>query len=1202
MPSLASVFVPVRPEFGSFARDTKSGLLAGFNAAEADATVAGGRAGRKYGKRVADEAGKEMKGGIGRQARETGELIAGAFAVEKVVEFFGDSIKAASDLNEAGNKLQVTFGSATGNVTQWAQGAATSFGLSTLAAEDAATTFGVFAKSAGLGGQAAAGFSEQMGGLAGDLASFYNTSPEQAIDAIGAALRGESEPIRQYGVLLDDATLRQQALAMGLISTTKTALTPQQRVLAAQAAILKQTTAAQGDFARTSGGLANQQRILAAEMENVKGTVGQALLPIMLEMVSLVRDYGIPVLDTFGKIMGGIPPSAFALAAGVGGAVVAVRAGTKAFDAASSAAKTVGDVILWLGRSSETAAVAQNAEAAAATRQATANQAAAVAAGEQAAASVRQAGANDAAAASAARMGTAFGTAVGRLTVAAGAIGIVFGTIKLGEWLSGLNAATVSTDKLAESMTRAGAVGGSTEFRHLFDRAGIGNFTIDTQDATEAMHQFANEASDAFGQGLYQSGQRFLSFGLSAHEADADLAKLDDTLVGMARGGNAAAAAAMFAQLQGELQKAGYSTTFINRVLPKYSQVAQEASRASAAYAAAVAQADAAQRAALPAAQRTYSTTRGATVATVAYSAQMGIGANVLRSVAGPATAAHTQALGANTAAGRAAAQVMGRVSSTVSGLATALHAQVIPAHQEQARKLVNVQDAAYAAYLKERLLADANRDGATTTKEWNKYLDDQYKKLQTLSDATIGQWQADIGLKGAQADLTQSIKENGRTLDLNTAKGRANAGVLQNVASQTRDNLKAHRDAGEPMRQFSQRVADSTKRLEDEAVKAGMSRSAARKYADAILGVPRKQVTEYVAQNIAKARAQAQALKADLDKLRGVQTITLRANTDGSFTKVWMTAAGGTRSTTLRAHGGPIPGHSPTPTADNVPLMATAGEHMWSVAEVNAAGGHKAVANLRAAALSGTLQALATGGPVYRTARQNYQPNMTSSVSANFTKALNTVANYVGKGYFAEAGPSVNMPGGGVQRWLPMVRQALSIAGQPQSLAATTLRRMNQESGGSPTAINRWDINWQRGTPSVGLLQVIGPTYARWHHPAYNRGPFAYGVSEDPLSNTLASMRYAIGNYGSLARAYNRAGGYDGGGWVAPGQAARNTTGQPERMLDPQESRSYAAAKAGGGRGAMVVHVYLDGARVIDDRIRVVVEDGLDAAGSQFD
>lgn len=144
---------------------------------------------------------------------------------------------------------------------------------------DAQATFGIFGKSAGLAGKDLSGFTGQLTTLATDLASFNNTSVEESIEAIGAALRGEAEPMRKYGVLLDDASMRQQALRMGLIKTTKQALTPQQKVLAAQALIMEQTKDAQGDFARTSGGLANQQRILKAEFQNMSAELGMAFLP-----------------------------------------------------------------------------------------------------------------------------------------------------------------------------------------------------------------------------------------------------------------------------------------------------------------------------------------------------------------------------------------------------------------------------------------------------------------------------------------------------------------------------------------------------------------------------------------------------------------------------------------------------------------------------------------------------------------------------------------------------------------------------------------------------------------------------------------------------------------------------------------------------------------------------------------------------------
>jgi hypothetical protein len=238
-----------------------------------------------------------------------------AGAAQQAVGYMGDAVAAASDMGETTSKVGVVFGDASDGVLSWAENAATAFGQSKQQALDAASTFAIFGKSAGLSGQDLQSFSTNFVGLASDLASFNNTSPEQAIEAIGAALRGEAEPMRAYGVLLDDASMRQKALEMGIISTTKEALTPQQKVLAAQALIYEQTSLAQGDFARTSGGLANQQRILDAQMTNLKTTVGEALLPVMLTLTTafngLVQQY-LPPLSAF--IREQVVPAATAMA------------------------------------------------------------------------------------------------------------------------------------------------------------------------------------------------------------------------------------------------------------------------------------------------------------------------------------------------------------------------------------------------------------------------------------------------------------------------------------------------------------------------------------------------------------------------------------------------------------------------------------------------------------------------------------------------------------------------------------------------------------------------------------------------------------------------------------------------------------------------------------------------------------------------
>lgn len=254
--------------------------------------------------------GDQMGAGVGKSKGFAGAgLAAGvAFAASfaavgiaqvagAVKDFLGDAISKASDLSETQSKVGQIFGGAQGKVKDFAKTAASGLGQTQQQALDGAATFGIFAKSAGLSEDASADFSTQMVSLAGDLASFNNTSPEDAINAIGSALRGESEPIRSYGVLLDDATLKNRALALGLITTTKDALTPQQKVLAAHAEILAQTSTQQGDFARTSEGLANQQRIVTAEMENTKAEIGTALLPIVSDLFKVFADVGVPALQ-----------------------------------------------------------------------------------------------------------------------------------------------------------------------------------------------------------------------------------------------------------------------------------------------------------------------------------------------------------------------------------------------------------------------------------------------------------------------------------------------------------------------------------------------------------------------------------------------------------------------------------------------------------------------------------------------------------------------------------------------------------------------------------------------------------------------------------------------------------------------------------------------------------------------------------------
>jgi hypothetical protein len=216
-------------------------------------------------------------------------LLPAAAAIGAITQVIGPAIKAASDFEEATSKVNIIFGKASKSVKDFADTAATSLGQSKQSVLDAAGAFGTFGKAAGLAGEDLALFTTDFVTLATDLASFNNTSPEEAVQAIGAALRGESEPLRRFGVLLNDATLKNEAMRLGIYKGSG-ALTAQQKILAAQSAIYKQTGDAQGDFARTADGLANSQRTLSALFKNFQIQLGQQVLPATTKFVNSLID------------------------------------------------------------------------------------------------------------------------------------------------------------------------------------------------------------------------------------------------------------------------------------------------------------------------------------------------------------------------------------------------------------------------------------------------------------------------------------------------------------------------------------------------------------------------------------------------------------------------------------------------------------------------------------------------------------------------------------------------------------------------------------------------------------------------------------------------------------------------------------------------------------------------------------------------
>lgn len=245
------------------------------------------------GTRAAGTTEKAFEGSIKRTGRNYKAMfqtaaLGGAAAIAGGAMVLKSFVDEASNLNEAQSKVNAIFGpEGQAQVDAWAGKAAKAFGQSKTQATDAIGTYGNLLTSFGIGNDDALTMSTTLTGLASDLASFNNTSVDDAILALRSGLSGETEPLKRYGVALDDASLKAKALALG-ISDGKSQLTPAQRAQAAYALVLERTKNAQGDFARTSSGLANQQRIFAARWDNLKASIGKGLLPIINKLMPIL--------------------------------------------------------------------------------------------------------------------------------------------------------------------------------------------------------------------------------------------------------------------------------------------------------------------------------------------------------------------------------------------------------------------------------------------------------------------------------------------------------------------------------------------------------------------------------------------------------------------------------------------------------------------------------------------------------------------------------------------------------------------------------------------------------------------------------------------------------------------------------------------------------------------------------------------------
>lgn len=244
---------------------------------EADSSALDGALG-KTGKEVEGLGGK--LGGLNDKAmgmsKAVGVGILGAGA--GIAAFGGMAVAAASDVAESQNKVNVVFGESASMINDLAATAASKLGQTKGEVLNAAGGIGNLLTAMGQSKEKAAEMSVEMVKLASDLGSFNNASSTEVLEAMQAAMAGETDGMKKYGVAITEATLKQAAMESGLGDNVQ-ALSAAEKQMLSMKIMMEQTKSAQGDFANTSGGMANGMKIIKASISDAVASIGAGLLP-----------------------------------------------------------------------------------------------------------------------------------------------------------------------------------------------------------------------------------------------------------------------------------------------------------------------------------------------------------------------------------------------------------------------------------------------------------------------------------------------------------------------------------------------------------------------------------------------------------------------------------------------------------------------------------------------------------------------------------------------------------------------------------------------------------------------------------------------------------------------------------------------------------------------------------------------------------
>ena len=286
---------------------------------------------------------RQMRG-ITNIASKAGKILAGAFAIKKITEFTSACLDLGSDLAEVQNVVDVTFSKMNEQVNNFAQNAVFQFGLSETMAKQYTGTFGAMAKAFGFVESEAYAMSTTLTGLAGDVASFYNITQGEAYTKLKSVFTGETESLKDLGVVMTQTALDQFALANGYGKTTAK-MTEQEKVALRYAFVQQQLSLAQGDFARTSDSWANQVRILKLQFDSLRASLGQgfiAALTLVIKVINTIMGKLVQLANVFSAFMKRLFGVKSDSSSGIGTVASDVSSATNAMDNLSNSTSGVG--------------------------------------------------------------------------------------------------------------------------------------------------------------------------------------------------------------------------------------------------------------------------------------------------------------------------------------------------------------------------------------------------------------------------------------------------------------------------------------------------------------------------------------------------------------------------------------------------------------------------------------------------------------------------------------------------------------------------------------------------------------------------------------------------------------------------------------------------------------------------------------------